>query len=326
MFQLMLDKFKTTLASIIFITVSSIAIAAAKPLITITTGQVAGIYYPTAQAICKLFNADDKAKRGCEVHSSSGSVHNIYQLSENNVDLAIVQTDILNDAYHGSQPFQDIGADKSLRAVAALYDEVLTVLVSNKSSIKTLSDLKGNKINIGSPWSGGNASFTLLMKYMNWTKADFAAIGEAQSTEDLCEGKVDALIYIAGQPNKVVQSAVNDCDARIIPVEGAEIDRLLADHPYYLNSIIAGGTYSGNPTNIHTIGVKAILVASTHTSNTVVREVLNSIFNHFESFVHMHSALSYLTERELFMYATSTGSAPLHDEALKFYKEKEIAE
>lgn len=291
--------------------------------ITIGTGGVTGVYYPAGGAICRLVNRGRK-EHGirCSVESTGGSVYNLNAMRSNELDIAVAQSDWQYHSYNGTGPFADVGADKDLRALFSLHSEPFTVVARTDSGVKTLDDLKDKRVNIGNPGSGMRATMEVIMEKKGWTKETFKLASELKASEQsqaLCDNKIDVMIYTAGHPNGAIQEVTTSCDTKIIPVEGAEVDALVKDYPFYAYATIPGGMYSGNPDDIKTFGVKATFVSSAKVDSSVIYEVVRSIFDNFDNFKTLHPVFSTLEPSRLI---TEGNSAPLHDGAAKYFKEK----
>lgn len=291
--------------------------------ITIGTGSVTGVYYPTGGAICRLVN---KGRRThgvrCSVESTSGSVYNLEALRKKELDFAIAQSDWQYNAYNGIDYFAQQGANKQLRSLFSLHSEAFTVVARADSSIKTFEDLKGKRVNIGNQGSGNRATMEVLMKAEGWTAKDFKETFELKASEQadaLCSNKIDAMIYSAGHPNGAVQEAATTCETIIIPVEGPKVDELLKLHPYYVYTIIPGGMYPGTPNDVKTFGVKATLVTMEDENEEVVYQVVKAVFDNFDNFKTLHPVFSTLDLKKM----VKEGSiAPLHKGAERYFKEK----
>jgi len=89
-----------------------------QTFITIGTGGVTGVYYPTGGAICRLVNKDRK-EHGirCSVESTGGSVYNTRTIREGELDFGVVQSDVQGAAMNGTGAFADDDPYADLRAV-----------------------------------------------------------------------------------------------------------------------------------------------------------------------------------------------------------------
>ena len=118
----------------------STAAKAEQKFITIGTGGITGVYYPTGGAICRLVNKGRKDHGvRCSVESTGGSVYNLNTIRAGELDMGVVQSDWQYHAYHGTgkQSFIDAGPFKDLRAVFAIHGEPVTIIARADSGIKT---------------------------------------------------------------------------------------------------------------------------------------------------------------------------------------------
>ncbi|MFC1664026.1 TAXI family TRAP transporter solute-binding subunit [Pseudomonadota bacterium] len=296
--------------------------AAENSFITIGTGGVTGVYYPTGGSICRLVNKSRK-KHGvrCSVESTGGSVYNLNTIRAGELDMGVAQSDWQFHAYHGSSKFKDKGANKELRAVFSVHPEPFTVVARKDSGIKKFSDLKGKRVNIGNPGSGQRGTMEVLMEAMGWKKSDFSLASELKSAEQskaLCDNKIDAMVFTVGHPSGSIKEATTTCDTLIVEVSGAVVDKLVKDNDYYRSATIPGGMYRGNDSDVKTFGVGATFVSSTKTSADTVYVVVKAVFENFDGFKKLHPAFANLKKEEMIKDGLS---APLHDGAAKYYKE-----
>jgi hypothetical protein len=274
------------------------------------------------QSICRLVNRDTaKTNLKCTAPSTGGSVANINAIKAGDMDMGVAQSDAQYNAYNGVGDFEGDKFDK-LRAVFSVHPEPFTVVARADSGIETFADLKGKRVNIGNPGSGQYATMQVVMDALGWEMSDFAMASELKPAEQsaaLGDNKVDAIIYTVGHPNGSIQEATSTVDARLIPVTGPEIDKLVEDNPYYAKATIPGGMYAGNPDDVETFGVKATFVTSADVSDEVVYEVVKAVFDNFDRFKGLHPAFANLKEEDMI---TQGLSAPLHPGAEKYYKER----
>ncbi len=302
---------------------SSAAVAADDTIfVTIGTGGVTGVYYPTGGAIARLVNKGKK-EHGirASVESTGGSVYNLNAIAAGELEMGVAQSDMQYQAYNGVGKFEEKGPNKDLRAVFSVHPEPFTVVARADSGIKNFQDLKGKRVNIGNPGSGQRATMEVVMDKMGWTKDDFKLAAELKPAEQsgaLCDNKVDAIIYTVGHPNGSIQEATTACDAVLVNVQGPEIDDLVKQYDYYRKAVIPGGMYRGNPDDTVTFGVGATFVSSSKVPEKVIYVVTKAVFENFDDFKKLHPAFANLKKEEMVKDGLS---APLHDGAAKYYKE-----
>ncbi|UOA28948.1 TAXI family TRAP transporter solute-binding subunit [Pseudosulfitobacter sp. DSM 107133] len=297
--------------------------AFAEEFITIGTGGVTGVYYPTGGAICRLVNKGRK-EHGirCSVESTGGSVYNINTIREGELEFGVAQSDWQYHAYNGTSKFEEAGPFEKLRAVFSVHPEPFTVVARADSGVKTFDDLKGKRVNIGNPGSGQRGTMEVLLEAKGWTTDDFALATELKAAEQsaaLCDNQIDAMVYTVGHPSGSIQEATTACDSVLVEVSGDVVDQLVADNSFYRTATIPGGMYRGNDEDVATFGVGATFVTSSDVSEEAVYAVVSSVFDNFEDFKKLHPAFANLKPEEM---ATAGLSAPLHPGAAKYYKEK----
>jgi len=313
------------LSAVLATAVAAFAVAPAHAqgrFVTIGTGGVTGVYYAAGGAICRLVNKD-RAKHGvrCSVESTGGSVFNINTIKAGELDMGVAQSDTHFNAVKGVAQFKD-GPFKEMRAVMSLHPEPFTVVARKELGAKAFADFKGKRFNIGNPGSGTRASMEELMGALGWKSGDFALAAELKADEHgpaLCDGKIDGFFYAVGHPSANIQDPTTTCGAKLVSLTGAAVDRLVAEKPYYAKTTIPGGLYPNNPDATQTYGVLATFVSSAKVPAETIYLVVKAVFDNFEDFKKLHPALAHLKAENMVKDGLS---APLHDGAIKFYKEK----
>ncbi len=315
-------RFAAATALAVAMSIGTTLALAAETFITIGTGGVTGVYYPTGGAICRLVNKGRKVHGiRCSVESTGGSVYNLNTIRAGELDMGVAQSDWQYHAYHGTSKFAEQGPDKELRAVFSVHAEPFTVVARKDSGIKNFKDLKGKRVNVGNPGSGQRGTMEVVMEALGWTMDDFALASELKAAEQskaLCDNKIDAMVYTVGHPAGSIKEATTTCDTVLVNVEGPAIDKLVADNKYYRKAVIPGGMYQGNPDDTVTFGVGATFVSSTRTSPETVYQVVKAVFENFDDFRKLHPAFENLKKEQMIKDGLS---APLHEGAIRYYKE-----
>jgi uncharacterized protein len=316
--------FQTLAAAVAFSSALWSAPAAAQQkFVTIGTGGVTGVYYAAGGAICRLVNKD-RAKHGirCSVESTGGSVFNVNTIKAGELDLGFTQSDVQYNAAKGLGQFKDTGPWADQRALFSVHPEPFTVAARKEANIKAFTDFKGKRFNVGNPGSGTRASMEELLTAMGWKMSDFSLASELKADEHgpaLCDGKIDGFFYGVGHPSANIQDPTTSCGAKLVSLTGPAVDKLIADKPYYAKAVIPGGLYPNNQNDTTTYGVLATVVASAKTPPDTVYQVVKAVFDNFEEFKKLHPALANLKPEAMVKDGLS---APLHEGAVRYYKEK----
>lgn len=318
---------KKTLALAFAATMASLSLSttvqADEKYVTIGTGGQTGVYYVVGQSICRFVNRDSKTHGiKCNAPASGGGVANVNGIRSGEFNFGVMQSDHQYKAMEGMAPFANEGKMEDIRALFSVQSEVFTVLARRDANITSLDSMKGKRVNIGNPGSGQRDTLEEIMQKKGWDKSVFSLAAELKPAEQasaLNDNNIDVMTYFVGHPNGSIQEATTTVDAVLVPIEGAEIDALLAEKSYYTKAQIPGGMYAGNDQPTNSIGGKAVLSTSANVSPELVYQVVKSVFDNLDRFKKLHPAFNDLDEQEMIKAGLS---APLHEGAIRYYKER----
>ncbi len=262
---------------------------AGKKFLNIATGGTAGTYYPIGGAMAEILNKEIPGMNA-SAQSTGATVANINMLKEGSVDLAIVQNDITYYAANGTEMFKDKKVD-NLRGIAALYPETCQIVTLASSGIKSIADLKGKKVAVGAAGSGVEANARQIMEAYGVTYNDievqYLSFGEAASA--LKDGNVDAAFLTAGYPTAAVQDIASQNKVRLLPVDAATADALIAKYPFYTKTKIPAGTYAGFDEDVPAISVMAMLVATDQVDEQSGYDIAKALFSNLDRLQAAHA-------------------------------------
>jgi TRAP transporter TAXI family solute receptor len=318
-----------SLAVAVTFSVPTASVSAAE-FISIGTGGPTGVYFVVGNSVCRMVHkeAAEGRKSGrkhglrCAAPSTGGSNYNIGQIKEGELQFGVAQSDWQYHAYNGSSKWEG-NQYGDLRAVFSVHPEPFQLIAGKDSGISSWDDLKGKVVNIGNPGSGQRGTMEVLMAARGMSVDDFKQATELTSSEQvnaLCDGKVDAIAYTVGVPNGAIGQAIDGCGASFVNLDSAAEEKLVNDNPYYAFANIPAGTfYKSQSSDATTFGVMATFVSSASVSDDVVYEVVRAVFENLDDFRKLHPAFTNLDPKQMI----SNGlSAPLHDGAVKYYKEQ----
>ena len=313
------------LAATLFFVLSLASVGFSRTFVTIGTGGVTGVYYPTGGAIAKMVNKKSK-EYGLKatVESTGGSVYNINAVMSGDLEFGVAQSDRQYQAAHGLAEWKDKGPQKKLRAVFSIHPESITLIATAKSGIKSVKDLKGKRVNIGNPGSGQLQNSKDVLNAFGLTEKDIKAemVKAVEAPGLIQDEKLDAFFYTVGHPNGNIKEATSGrIKVRIVDIDGPEVDALVKKFPYYAKSIIAMKNYpnavNANEGDVKSVGVKATLITSSDVPAKIVYAITKEVFDNFDQFKKLHPAYSVLTKESMLQGL----SAPIHEGAKKYYKE-----
>lgn len=301
---------------------ASLAQAKKMTFITIGTGGITGVYYPTGGAIAKIVNAKKNVYNlRATVEATGASVFNINAVIAGDLEFGIAQADRQYQAYNGLSEWEG-KPQKDLRAVFALAPEAVTFVAAEDSGIKTLADTKGKVINLGNPGSGNrqNAIDVLQAAGINVEKdIKGEGIKSADAPRMVQDGRLDGFFFTVGHPNgNIKEATAGKRKCRIVSIP--DISALTDKFPYYSLATIDMSQYpeaTNSKEEVKTVGMLATFVTSAKVPDDVVYAVTKEIFENLDEFKSLHPALAGLTKKGMLEGLT----APLHPGAIKYYKE-----
>ncbi|MFO7889148.1 MAG: TAXI family TRAP transporter solute-binding subunit [bacterium] len=299
-----------------------------KSFVSIGTGAVTGVFYPTGGAICRMINQKaDIYNIKATVESTAGSVYNINAVLSGDLEFGIAQSDRQYQAVHGLAEWKDQGPQTSLRSVFAIHPEAVNLVVSVKSGIRTVEDLREKRINLGNPGSGPLQNSRDVLKAFGLAEEDLNAeyIKAVEAPGLLQDERIDGFFYTVGHPNgNIKEATAGRIPVYLVPINGISAERLIQAKPYYTRTTVSRDLYpkAANQKDVVTLGVRATLVTSANVDENIVYAITKEIFDNFARFKTFHPAFRDLTKQDML-----TGlSAPPHPGAYRYFREAGLVE
>lgn len=279
------------------------------------TAGLGGNYHTFGQTLASILTADDDSL-SVNVKVTAGSAANVRLLSENYIQLAISQTDILSSAWNGTDAFEG-KVTRGYGAVAGLYTEACQFVTLADSGITSIRDLKGKTVSIGEEESGSalNAEEILLAYGLNNKLVKEVSLNYTDAAGALLNGEIDAFFCTAGVRTTIVEELAKQKPISLLPVDGAEAQSLMEMYDFFGAYTIPAGTYNGLAEDVQTIGVKAVLLAQEGLSEEQVGTITEALFAHADKLsLAIPIDFSMTVER-----ATEGIPVPFHKGAAAYY-------
>ena len=292
-----------------------LAPAGAGPLktLTIATGSSAGTYYPIGAAIAAILNASIEGTAARAI-PSRGSIENLLWLERGDVELGIAQQDVAYYALHGQETFAG-RALGGVRALSALYPEMIQVVVRRDGPVQGIADLRGRRVALGAQGSGTAFNARQILQaagVLQEVRALEAPFEEAMT--QLEQGNLDAAFITAGVPTRVIQALAERVPIRILPIDGPLRQELMRRYPFFSEASLPAGSY-GAPGAIGTVAITALLVCQAALPEETVTQLLQALFANLAYLKQAHPRGADIT-----LEAAPRGLAvPLHPAAARFF-------
>lgn len=283
--------------------------------LTFTTGGQAGTYYAYGNVLAQYVAGNSDVS--VTAVAGNGSADNIDKLDMGLAQLGFVQNDVAYYAFNGIRIYEGDPVT-SFTAIAALYTETVQLITCNPE-IKSVADLKGKNVSIGSQGSGVYFNAIDFLNAYDMTEADITPTYQsfADSAEALKDGKIDAAFVVAGAPTPAVTDLATSKDMYLVSLDDEHVEKLQAISSAYTKSIIPAGTYSKQDADIVTVGVKATIIANGQVSDEDAYTIVKTIFEGKGSIAHDKA-------NDLDLEYASTCGLPYHPGAAKYFEEQGI--
>ena len=277
-----------------------------------------GTYQAFSDAFAKL--ESETNNREIEVRTTAGSAANLRLLSQNYIQLALCQADLLEDAWNGTGQFQGTEPIRGFGAVAGVYEEACQIVVRADSEISTVEELEGHRVSIGEEESGTkqNALQILAAYGLNEKLVEEVSLNYTEAAKELENGTIDAFFCTAGVQTAAITNLAQRTGIRFLNVDNAAAARLKKSYPVYDSCIIAAGTYPGQEEDVSTVGVKAVLLASDSVSAEVVEELTALLFEEQQE-LDFALPVELITDADA---AVAGISVPFHKGAERYYESR----
>jgi len=264
---------------------------AEKVFINIATGGTGGTYYPLGGAMAKIYN-DNIEGVTANAQSTGASVENIGLVANGETEIAFIQNDVTYYAWTGTESFADKEKVTNIRGMAMLYPEVVQVIATADSGIKSIADLKGKKVAVGAPGSGTevNARQVLAeygMTYDDLGKADYLSFNEA--ADQLKDKQVDAAFVTGAIPTSAVTEVTQTADIVVVPVDSDKIAALSAKYPFYTEVVIPANSYNNQTTDVTAAAVMAMLVVTEELDEELAYNLTKQLFEKRQVIIDTHA-------------------------------------
>lgn len=287
--------------------------------VKVGTGGNTGTYYAFTTAACQILGTENYS---FEVLSTGGSQANIEGIEDGDYQMAIVQNDVMNYAYEGSNGFN--GQIQSFSAIGCVYPEVCQVIATKASGIKTIADLKGKNVAVGDVGSGVYYNATQILaaagididKDINKTAASFG-----DSATQLKDGSIDAAFITAGTPTTAITELATSTDVVAVDLGDEVIAKLMKDYPFYAKYEMTEKDYDFIAEPVNTVAIMATFVVTNDMSEDQAYQITKDLWEKQAEIAVAHAKGNEMSTE---IAASAIGNVPLHPGAERYYKEAGI--
>lgn len=285
----------------------------------LATGSEGGVYFSIGLG---LKAAIEKAcpEITIALSSTAGSVENAWLLSNNEVQLALIQSDVASNFKNGNMMFKF--PSENMMAIATLFPEIIHLVVRKGSGIRTLKDLKGKIIAVGEKNSGTryNAEDILRFSGINESEITKKYLTPNEVHEAFMNNSIDAVFQTSGIPNQIISSISEG--GEIISFDSTTIADMINQFPYFDRNTIPMNSYKGQTQQINSVGLNLFLVTRMDVDRRTIKKITEAIFANKSEIIKSHIVAKNINLENSY----KVNSLELHPGASEYYKDSERIE
>jgi TRAP transporter TAXI family solute receptor len=273
----------------------------------IAAGNPGGVYDKLAQTLATAWASGLDIERPA-VLQTQGSPDNLDKVLAGKADVAFAAADVAADRYK---------QDPRLATLARIHDDYLHIVVRTDSDIRTVEQLRGRKIAIGSPSSGVEYIATRLLEVTGLTgSVTTSARGLDDSIKALLGGDVDAFFWSGGLPTPSLAKYNEKQSLRLLDIADV-MPKMQEVNQVYGTASIPATTYN-QPGPVTTLLVPNFLVVPNSMSDDVAEALVSGLFDARQQLAVANPAALSIDVHP----GIETQPIPLHPGAMRYYRAK----
>jgi TRAP transporter TAXI family solute receptor len=292
--------------------------------ISIAAGNVGGVYYPYGGAVAALITRYvPNVAATAEV--TGGSIDNMQFIRQGTADLGFSTADMLSEAFTGTGEFAKTGR-VPVRTLAVLYFNYVHVVTLESTGVRTLQDLRGKVVSVG---SAGSATEIAALRILRAAGLDPTrdvtrqGLGVGAAGDALRDGKIDALFWSGGVPTgAILELAASPGHHMVLVPVASCVPALQREYgaSIYLAKTIGKGAYPGLTEDIGVVGMANMLGVDARMSDDLAYEITRAIFEHRDDLATVHAEAKNLSPES----AVQGSGVDFHPGAIRYYAERGV--
>jgi uncharacterized protein len=291
--------------------------AIARRTIHFATGASNGPFRSAGEALVNAYRKRLPEYATDVTLAPAGGVDTIRMLQQHEAEIGFAYADVAYAGFVGKLPDQPV-AFEDLRGIALLQRAVLHV-VAGPVSVRRVTDLRGRTADYG---GGAGLALEAVLSAFGLRPNEIVAVPRPDDTVvALQHRRLDAMFVLGLPPVAAVQAAI-DGGAHLVPVDGAPVEQLLRQYPFYSPILVRPHMYRGLPAPIATIGINGVLLCRDDLDDDLVYRLTKALY---EGPSESQSSVDPSLAPWLDLALGGATPVPLHRGAARYYRERELA-
>jgi len=212
-------------------------------------------------------------------------------VQDGDADIAFALGDTVADGVAGRAQFE--GRAVQLCTLGRLYDNFTQPVTMAGTGIRSVADLRGKRVSVGSPGSGTEVIALRVLEAAGInpeTDIQRSQLGVGETAQALRDGTIDAGFWSGGLPTGALIDLASTGQMVLIPT--GEFGPALAQRygEYYGVTDIPAGTYQGQTEPSPQVVVPNVLVVRPDMPQQLQQDITRVIFDNEEQLATVHPA------------------------------------
>ena len=253
------------------------------------------------------------------VETTKGSAINATNVSEGDLDLALIEGDVAYDAVHGAYSFEGRPLE-NLRVLGACYQQVSGWMALKKSGLTQVNQLKGKIISSGPAASATELTSDMVFEVMGIDLSNTEVYTDSltNSVEHIKRETADAVHAFSTVPYRAHEALADEYETMVLGYTEEELEQILKTDERYFETVIPAGTYCGQEEDVPTFGMKVLLCASEEMDEDLAYEIARALDLNGPVYTDGYKFMAAIKEKE---FLCNELPIPLHDGARRYYQE-----
>jgi TRAP transporter TAXI family solute receptor len=286
----------------------------ARPTIRFASGGPNGPFRAPGQALVTAYQKQ-LPEFDARVVLTQGSLDDVMALQRGEAEVAFSYADLAYAGFVGKLRDRT-PPDEGLRGIALLQRAAVHVVAGHAASVHHIGDLRGRKADLGG--AAMLAARSVLTAFQLKPDAIQIAPRPADSVAALLHGDVDTIFLLGVPPIAAARTALAG-GAHLIPVDGAAVDDLLRQYPFYSAILLRPQMYAELPAPVATIGINGVLLCRADLDDDVVFRLTKALYEGTGGSVVDPALAPWLD-----LGVGAATPVPLHPGAARYYREREL--
>ena len=283
--------------------------------LSVGTAPPGGAFFVVGGAIAQVVN--DHAAWEVSAEATKGTQENIRRLSSGELDFALANAAISYFAVRGEGAWEQ---KQGIAAVMTLAPNVALFIAPQSAGVKTLTDLKGERVVVGPAGAGFEYFLKPILNAHGVAYDDFTPLYNTQagSVDMLADGAAAAAFLGGAVPTASITQACASQDISFIPYDERAKARLFETYPFFFAATIPADTYRGQTQTYAGMNVGSMhLITRNSLSEDTVYNFTKTLYERRAEVVKKHPAGKAINPKNVIR---DTGT-PFHPGAIKYFKE-----